>query len=292
MKANVKIFWTKGGSAKLKKLPWEDMDVDGFSVTHQQLDEGEMPLNKLSQAAESSLVVYIGDYDEKKDIQILEKANIDELPENVIFFILVPSDLIEKIGNAVKGRSNLYPLQKPISSSLLLTVLEKTVLSEIYSRHIEKTEVSELEWLRRIEKIFDLSRNEQLQLEETNTAYEHLVDYGQELLREQRRINQALINLQEYRDKERVFLEQERAARDSLEELMRSEIKTRDDVLKAQEKLLRYSNLEKLALQKIMKDVEQGTIDQKVLSSFLERQDMLIKEVERLCSQEKKETAE
>ncbi|GEM_PF-2459152 len=285
MREEVRIFWTRGGSARLKKLPWENLVNSDIKISHERLDSGAFPFGALVESAKGALTLYVGDFDEKEDLASIKRSEIEKLPEGIIIFLLVPSDLLDKASTLLDGIKDVYLLQKPVQSSALIILIEKVITSEEYKRKLSRAQTEEIQWLQRIENIFELSRQEALYLEASNQAYEQLVDFEAELLEEQKRINRALLNLEEYRDSVKKEEAKEKQALDALTALMQSELKDKTDSLKAMENLLNYSSLEKKALEKIMAEINlTDNCDKKQVVSILQRHAQLLEEIKRLCS--------
>jgi len=287
MREEVRIFWTRGGSARLKKLPWENLENSDMKISHERLGSGEFPFEALVDSGKAAQTLYVGDFDEKEDLASIERNEIEKLPEGIIIFLLVPSDLLDKASALLNGRKDVYLLQKPVQSSALIILIEKVITSEVYKRKLSRAQTEEIQWLQRIENVFELSRQEGLYLEASNQAYEQLVDFEAELLEEQKRINRALLNLEEYRDSVKKEEAKEKQALDALTALMQSELKDKTDSIKAMENLLHYSSLEKKALEKIMADMNlSDNCDKKQVVPILQRHAQLLEEIKRLCSSE------
>ena len=150
---------------------------------------------------------------------------------------------------------------------------QKLLLNDLKSK-------DELEWLNRLENLFVLTQEELMQAEKNKTAYENLVNYERDLIREQRRINEALILLSEYRDRDKKEMLNEGEAKKTISLLMEKELKEKFEEIKAHEALNEYHRKIKTALMRTINEIESepGLSREKVIT-LLGEQSLLINQI-------------
>ena len=154
-----------------------------------------------------------------------------------------------------------------------MTLYQKLLLNDLKSK-------DELEWLNRLENLFLLTQEELLQAEKSKTAYENLVNYERDLIREQKRINEALILLSEYRDKDKKALLDEGEAKKAISQLMQKELKEKYEEIKAHEALNEYHRKVKTALMKTINEIETSPVlSKEKVKSLLNEQNTLIDQI-------------
>lgn len=242
----------------------------------------EKALDYLNRVEDSILIVDI----EKKDhINLIEEVILSKLIKEQILFILTPESMRTEVKKMITSRKNVYRILKPVRKSELLILLQKTLLANFLVKKLQKKEENELIWLRRIEKVFDLSRDELLEKEKTNIAYEHLIEYEEALLQEQKRINEALMELHEFKDKNKADWEKEKKARETVEIMYSKELKDKNKTLHAQEQLLSYSYKEKEALKKVLDEFhKEGVLPKETIERIIRNQQDLISKIEEVLN--------
>lgn len=275
------IFWLDGGSSMLSALPWRKLDGEGARVASKPFYWDQFDTDEVNKAGQQAQAVVIFDLDDDTGFKDLNEKFFKSLQESVLIFVLVPPMWLKQAKKLTASRENAYSLQKPVRTAEFFLLLEKSILLEQQKKKREKAEEEEIQWLQRIEKVFEFSRKELLEKEATANAFEQLVDYEQQLLTEQKRINKALLLLQEFRDSEKSNWLKEKDAREKLESLMESEIKSKDDTLKAQESLLQYVFKEKAAFERILKEYEEkGELSREAINKLIEGQKLLMQQLD------------
>lgn len=228
--------------------------------------------------------LFIIDIESDQNLNTITKI-FSDLSHEQIAFLLTPESLRSEVKNLLTERENIYRVLKPVRKSELLVLLQKTLLVRYLAKKLQEKENNELIWLRRIENVFDLSRNELLEKEKTNIAYEHLIQYEEALLEEQKRINKALMELHDFKDKTKVEREKEKQAREVVEEMYSEELKEKDKTLHAQEQLLNYSYKEKESLKKVLDDFHrEGVLPKETIEKIIKNQQNLISRIEELLN--------
>ncbi len=276
-KSNSFIYWLSGRGAKLEDFPWGDIEKPPLSLSITPFSAGETAKVAADVAGRASVIVVL-DIDNEKQAHEAEGL-VNSMPAEVAIVLLAPSQLFDQAQKSM--RKGTYLLQKPLRRLEFFLLIEKMVLLEYYKAKTESLNQTEKEWLARVEQVFELSRKELLDRERTTMAYERLVEYEEHLLEEQRRINRALLDLQEFRDNEKLEWEKERSAREKISNLQREEMQVKDQTVKAQENLLEFNRSETAAYLRILKEFEsKGTLSKQDIQELLDEHKKLLNSLE------------
>ncbi|MCS6983987.1 MAG: hypothetical protein NZM25_02520 [Leptospiraceae bacterium] len=278
MPSGYMAYICEDAGGELAKVPWELLSSRTPKIQRQFVSIREVNKTFLEEACSKYYLVFLIARAQKENEIAELKTLVAELHrENLFFFLIIPG---------VKpslSDDRIQLVDANIQIDFLVSYLDRCMTLAYYQHKYRETAADENQWLRRIEKIFALTREEIINSDQTAKAYENLLLYEEQLLQEQRRVNQALESLQEYRDRHKKDWLQEREAREALENLMSRELKDRTELLKAQEMLLQYTAKERETLYALMKLLkEKGSLSREEVEELLEKQNVLLKDVERL----------
>lgn len=277
------VYWSTGGSSELDQMSWENIEdlplkLKTTSLTWQEISDKEFNLS--DQGCDFRVIVL--DPDTKEQMSIIEK-NSRHMSNKSLVFILTPAVWLDRAKKITRKNEGFYSLKKPVRMAELDLILQKSILLEFYRHQTKTVAKEEIEWLSKIEKVFEFSRQELLDKEKTAEAYENMFLYEQHLVSEQKRINAALLALQEFRDSEKIEWDKERNAREEVEKLMQQDLKNKDKEINARMSLADYSSREKKAYHQILKEFKQkGSLDKEQIEALLIEHETLLKEIERL----------
>ena len=271
-----RIFWFEGGPANLENLPWADFPPERFDLKIEPFSNRKDSINKIYDASKNdTILLIIYDLEKEEEIEI-----IHSFPERTMVFIVVSGSLMNTVKKRIHQPTR-YILQRPIRDNEFFLVIEKSIVAEYLKFKNNQLSNEEGHWLSKIEKVFEMARQELLEKDKTSSAYENLIQYDERLLEEQHSINEALVSLQEFRDSEKKEWEQERQARQAIEDLQVEELKAKDLTLKAQENLLEFNRTQKMAYFKLLEEFQtKGTLTKKQIADLLEEHKTLISKVE------------
>jgi|GEM_PF-3492666 len=229
--------------------------------------------------------IFIVDVETESQVILLKSSIIPGLKAKQIVFFLTPMPQRSEVKEFIQDNEHFYRFLKPVRKSELLVCLQKTLMLRCYKNELDARENEDLVWLRRIENVFELSRNELLEKEKTNIAYEHLIEYEEALLNEQKKINFALMELHEFKDKTKAEWQKEKKARETLENMYSQELMDKDKTLAAQEQLLDYSYREKEVFRKVLDEFKrEGVLPKDKIEMILKNQQSLIEKIERFLN--------
>ena len=241
-------------SVNWERFAKEDLDIEQRALDWSQIKSGQ------AKSAAGDIDIFLLDLQTPEQMKEV-RENLKSLfsVEALVFFIVDKYSRYNFLELSL-NRNYTYTLQRPVGRSQLLLLLEKTMLSEYQKLLLNDLKSKdELEWLNRLENLFLLTQEELLQAE-NKTAYENLLNYERDLIREQKRINEALILLSEYRDKDKKALLDEGEAKKAISQLMQKELKEKYEEIKAHEALNEYHRKVKTALMKTINEIETSPV--------------------------------
>lgn len=278
MAAGYKVYICQDGPYRLSEYSWQELQKGVSKLNYQLISWEKLSLSFLKEEAQKyRLLFLVADPKTKEQNELIEaiKKELDQM--SVVVFLIGE----EQRPNLATEKVQMVDVS--LKPEFLIAYIERTIMVFYFQLKYSESFADELEWLRRIEKIFDLTREEILNSEMTAMAYENLLMYEEKLLQEQKRVNEALERLQDFREETKKDWLKERSAREALESLMARELRDRNEQLKAQELLLQYTAKERQALYSLMKLLqEKGSLSKQEVEDLLEKQDVLLKDVERL----------
>ncbi len=278
MAVGYQVLITVDGGLSLGGFPWHLLTAQSPKIATETIKWSELSEKLLSEmAAKYRLLFLVADPQNSDQTRFLEALAANKELANLAIFSIY--------SGAAPATQNqkLQPIDSSLRQDFIVSYIDKYIVSRYYQMKYEASSADEIEWLTRIEKIFDLTREEITASDMTATAYENLVKYEERLLQEQRRVNQALESLQEYRDQHKIDWIKEREAREVIEALMSKEIKDRNEQLKAQEMLLQYTAQEREALYNLMQMFKtKGSLSKEEVEELLAKQNVLLRDMERL----------
>jgi hypothetical protein len=267
-------------SLNLSSVNWdrfakEDLDIELRAIDWDKIKSGD------SNLSQNNIEIFILDLQTPEQMkEAREQLHTMFSTEALVFFIVDKYSRYNFLELSL-NRNYTYIIQRPIGRSQLLLLLEKTMLSEYQKLLLNDLKSKdELEWLNRLENLFVLTQEELMQAEKNKTAYENLVNYERDLIREQRRINEALILLSEYRDRDKKEMLNEGEAKKTISLLMEKELKEKFEEIKAHEALNEYHRKIKTALMRTINEIgsEPGLSREKV-KTLLGEQSLLINQI-------------
>ena len=264
-------------SVNWERFAKEDLDIEQRALDWSQIKSGQ------AKSAAGDIDIFLLDLQTPEQMKEV-RENLKSLfsVEALVFFIVDKYSQYNFLELSL-NRNYTYTLQRPVGRSQLLLLLEKTMLSEYQKLLLNDLKSKdELEWLNRLENLFLLTQEELLQAEKNKTAYENLLNYERDLIREQKRINEALILLSEYRDKDKKALLDEGEAKKAISQLMQKELKEKYEEIKAHEALNEYHRKVKTALMKTINEIETSPVlSKEKVKSLLNEQNTLIDQIPR-----------
>lgn len=267
-------------SLDLSSVNWERFAKEDLDIELRELDWSQIKSGHASSAA-GNIDIFLLDLQSSEQMEEVRQNFNSMFPvESLVFFIVDKYSRYNFLELSL-SRNYTYTLQRPVGRSQLLLLLEKTMLSEYQKLLLNDLKSKdELEWLNRLENLFLLTQEELLQAEKSKTAYENLVNYERDLIREQKRINEALILLSEYRDKDKKALLDEGEAKRAISQLMQKELKEKYEEIKAHEALNEYHRKVKTTLMKTINEIEAvPELSKEKVKSLLSEQNILIDKI-------------
>lgn len=264
----------------LSSVNWERFTKEDLDIEQRALDWSQIKSGQAKSAAVDIDILLLDLQSPEQMKEVRENLNSLFSVESLVFFIVDKYSRYNFLELSL-NRNYTYTLQRPVGRSQLLLLLEKTMLSEYQKLLLNDLKSKdELEWLNRLENLFLLTQEELLQAEKNKTAYENLVNYERDLIREQKRINEALILLSEYRDKDKKALLDEGEAKKAISQLMQKELKEKYEEIKAHEALNEYHRKVKTALMKTINEIETSPeLSKEKVKILLHEQNTLIDQI-------------
>ncbi|HOO73026.1 MAG TPA: hypothetical protein PK926_14810 [Spirochaetota bacterium] len=187
---------------------------------------------------------------------ILEKVSHDARIQSCLKFMFLPKKDIIAASKLSYNLIHVEFISRPVNPREFLLLLEKSVIVERY-REIMKFISKEAETrIETYEGLMDINRKNIFESEKEKEAFEKILHYEKNLMREQSRLNRAIKDFTLLRQSEYFDMKSRIKAEEMLADLRRKELLDARDIIDAQESVLDYSANELKGAQEIINAVE------------------------------------
>jgi len=190
---------------------------------------------------EDEINIFIFDIITTDPEQLIKEMAKDERLQSHLKFMMVKKSQVKEIAKLNYNLMHLELLNRPVDMREFLLLLEKSIIVERY-REIMKFISREAESrIEAYEGLMDINRKNVFESEKEKEAFEKILDFEKNLIRQQTNLSTAIrdftllrqINLFDMRDRIK--------AEEMLADLRRKELMDARDVIKAQESVIDYS---------------------------------------------------
>jgi hypothetical protein len=212
---------------------------------------------KEANITDSEINLFIIDLDDIPPLKILEMLASDHRLQSYIKFVIVNRKDLKEIKNASFNIIHIEFITRPVEKREFLLLLEKSIVVERY-REIMKFVSSEAESrIETYEGILDINRKKVFETEKEKSAFEKILAYEKNLMKEQVQLSNAIRDFTILRQSEIFDMKSRINAEEMLAELRRRELLDAKNVINAQDSVLHFSAKELNEAKKIINASEQ-----------------------------------
>lgn len=206
---------------------------------------------------EEAINILIFDITSTNPEKVLRGITYDTRLHNCVKFFILGRKQIKLIQEASFNVLHLEFVARPVYKREFLLLLEKTIIVERY-REIMKYISKEAETrIETYEGLMDITRKNIFHSEDEKKAFERILDYEKNLIKEQARLNDAIKDFTLLRQAEMFDLKDRIRAEEMLGDLRRKELMEANRVIGAQESVINYSARELDDAKRIIDAAEQ-----------------------------------
>ena len=265
-------------------------NISGYDLSHANI-------------VESDINIFIFDIQKSKPDLVIKKISEEQRLHSPVKFLILSKKQIKDLQKKSYNIFHLELLSRPVYKREFLLLLEKTIIVERY-REIMKFVSKEAEArIETYEGLMDINRKRVFETENEKKAFEKILLYEKNLMKEQAILNNAIKRFTMLRQTEMFDLNKRIRAEEMLAELRRKELMDANNIINAQGNIIDYSAKELDQAKRIIGasesvaelsrseaiDMKDELARQKEMNrSLSEEIDILIEENERLKGQLKK----
>ncbi len=206
---------------------------------------------------DSEINLFIIDLEEMPPLKVLEMLAGDQRLQSFLKFVLINKKDLKEIKNASFNIIHVEFITRPVEKREFLLLLEKSIVVERY-REIMKFVSSESESrIQTYEGILDINRKKVFETEKEKSAFEKILAYEKNLMKEQLKLSNAIRDFTILRQSEIFDMKSRINAEEMLAELRRRELLDAKNVINAQDSVLNFSAKELNEAKKIINASEQ-----------------------------------
>ena len=167
----------------------------------------------------------------------------------VSLMLVLPSSNLE-LKDEPKG--NFLTLTYPARKKEIKIIIDKVLQSELYKRATYEITQNCIENMNYVEGIFDMSRKENVDKQNTIIAMEKMLEYHAKVKNYQEIMNRAIDDVNVLRNEEVLTLHERIKATEMLDELKTKELMEAQKIREATEAALQFSRIEEITQDKII----------------------------------------
>ncbi len=206
---------------------------------------------------DSEINLFIIDLEDSPPLKVLEMLAGDQRLQSFLKFVLINKKELKDIKNASFNIIHIEFITRPVEKREFLLLLEKSIVVERY-REIMKFVSSESESrIQTYEGILDINRKKVFETEKEKSAFEKILAYEKNLMKEQLKLSNAIRDFTILRQSEIFDMKSRINAEEMLAELRRRELLDAKNVINAQDSVLNFSAKELNEAKKIINASEQ-----------------------------------
>ncbi|HNW27009.1 MAG TPA: hypothetical protein PKN50_00915 [Spirochaetota bacterium] len=190
---------------------------------------------------EDEINVFIFDIINTDPDQLIKEMAKDERLQSYLKFMMVKKSQVKEIAKLNYNLMHLELLNRPVDMREFLLLLEKSIIVERYReimKFISKEAESRIE---AYEGLMDINRKNVFESEKEKEAFEKILDFEKNLIRQQTNLSTAIRDFTLLRQMNLFDMRDRIKAEEMLAELRRKELMDARDVIKAQESVIDYS---------------------------------------------------
>ena len=185
--------------------------------------------------------IFIIDITGEEPGKLLEYCSTEQRIQGFLKFMVVNKKEIKSMSTASFNIYHLEFIGRPVSINEFLLLLEKSIIVERY-REIMRTISRESGGrIEAYEGLMDINRKNIFESEKEKEAFENILNYEKNLLKEQTQLNKAIKDFTLMRHEELFDLKRRIHAEEMLSDLRRKELIDANNVINAQENVIDYS---------------------------------------------------
>ncbi|MFC1669675.1 hypothetical protein ACFL20_04730 [Spirochaetota bacterium] len=190
---------------------------------------------------ENEINVFIIDLVQEKPLKIIEMITGDKRLANFTKYLILKKDDIEEVAKSSYNIMHLEFMRKPVEKREFLLLIEKSIIIERY-REIMKYIASEAEMrIETYEGLLDINRKNIIDSDKEIQAFQKIIDYEKNLIKEQANLNLAIKDFSLLRQQEMEDMKNRIVAEEMLSDLRRKELMDAKKMINAQESLINFS---------------------------------------------------
>ncbi len=230
-----------------KEFPLELWKHPSFSIQVKNLDLSNISSIKL-QANELNILFLNVSQKEWEDHRSKILREFDTNP-NVSLLLVQPTEPVE-LQDEPKG--TFLILSHPPRKKEIKFLIDKSLQAELYKRATHEITQNCLENMNYVEGIFDMSRKENVDKQNTIIAMEKMLEYHARVKNYQEQMNRAIDDVNVLRNEEILTLHERIKATEMLDELKTKELMDAQKLREATEAALQFSRIEEITQDKII----------------------------------------
>jgi hypothetical protein len=190
---------------------------------------------------EDEINIFIFDIINTEPEQLLKEMLRDDRLQQFLKFIMVKKSQMKEISKLNYNMMHLELLNRPVNLREFLLLLEKSIIVERYReimKFISRESESRIE---SYEGLMDINRKNVFESEKEKEAFEKILDFEKNLIRQQTNLSTAIRDFTLLRQMNLFDMRDRIKAEEMLADLRRMELMDAKDVIKAQESVIDYS---------------------------------------------------
>jgi hypothetical protein len=212
---------------------------------------------KEANITDSEINLFIIDLNDVAPLKIFEMLTEDQRLQSFLKFVIINKKDLKDIKKASFNLIHVEFISRPVEKREFLLLLEKSIVVERY-REIMKFVSSEAESrIETYEGILDINRKKVFETEKEKSAFEKILAYEKNLMKEQIQLSNAIREFTLLRQSEIFDMKSRINAEEMLAELRRRELLDAKNVINAQDSVLNFSAKELNDAKKIINASEQ-----------------------------------
>jgi hypothetical protein len=230
-----------------KEFPLELWKHPSFSIQVKNIELSNISNIKL-QANELNILFLNVSQKEWEDHRSKILREFDTNP-NVSLLLVQPTELVELQD---EPRGTFLILSHPPRKKEIKFLIDKSLQAELYKRATHEITQNCLENMNYVEGIFDMSRKENVDKQNTIIAMEKMLEYHAKVKNYQEQMNKAIDEVNVLRNEEILTLHERIKATEMLDELKTKELMDAQKLREATEAALQFSRIEEITQDKII----------------------------------------
>ncbi|TFH38242.1 MAG: hypothetical protein E4G96_10745, partial [Chrysiogenales bacterium] len=190
---------------------------------------------------EDEINIFIFDITELDPKILVEDLSKDSRLQGFLKFLMLKKSQVRDVTKLNYNLMHLEFLNRPVDKREFLLLLEKSIIVERYReimRFISKEAESRIE---SYEGLMDISRKNVFESEKEKLAFERIIDFEKNLIRQQTNLSTAIRDFTLLRQMDLFDMRDRIKAEEMLSDLRRREMLDARDVINAQESVINYS---------------------------------------------------